>query len=104
MYLPELQRHGYDGWYADKESGAPEGCALFIRKDRFEVLDVEFVSYRECSKNDPSIAPLLKNYGVLKTLLCEKLGTVAQFAWIRDRKSGDPPECSMSLCHLQESF
>ncbi|KAJ3410532.1 Glucose-repressible alcohol dehydrogenase transcriptional effector [Chytridiales sp. JEL 0842] len=55
MFLPELQKLGYDGHFQQKKrEHAADGCAIFFLESRFSLMAVQAFAYNDQIPNDPS--------------------------------------------------
>ena len=83
-----LEEFGYTGMFVNKEGGSVEGCAIFFKKSRFELLESRSISLRECARINPTGQSMFELYPPFRELLCERLGNVAQLAVLRDCSNG----------------
>jgi hypothetical protein len=83
LYLnPFLTHRGYTGIYTNKSSSVAEGCAMFIKENKFVLLRRIDAPLKSVIKEDDrmlfSLSGLLSEKPVLFDILCDKLGTVCQ--------------------------
>ncbi|KAJ3280196.1 Protein angel 2 [Borealophlyctis nickersoniae] len=72
-YFPQFQelldRAGYAGWYQQCTGPKIDGVAIFVKKQKFDVVSTEFISYEPCKHNAALIVnariPYLESNGVL---------------------------------------
>jgi mRNA deadenylase 3'-5' endonuclease subunit Ccr4 len=87
--LSNKENDEYYGFYSNKESSVREGCALFLRKSSFNVLELSTLTLKEILKDASFLQPLYAVRPDLKDILGTKLGTIAQLAIVQDKRKNN---------------
>lgn len=107
-YQCMLGEVGLEGLFQGKSGTVLEGCALFFRESKFELVEYKAVSLRQIFSDALDgavgydwVCKFLEHRTALADVVCNKVTTVAQVAVLRSkqRHSSSPPVCIVNT-HL----